>query len=107
MLSGRPDRPRLDHLAAKAAEQRAEATDASDPKRRADHIKAARTFERSLRLERAFPIQVWRWGASGVVVLLPWAFLAHSHHVVLGLVGSGIVLLAIAIVRFRVRRSRR
>jgi hypothetical protein len=107
MALRRSDQPRLDHLAAKAAEYRAQASLASDPKRRRRHERSAKTFERSLRMERAFPIQVYLWGTAGVVVLLPWSLLAHAHHVVAGLVCSGVALIVLVLVKVRRRPGTR
>lgn len=79
----------------------------SDPARRRRHERSAKTFERSLRMERAFPIQVWLWGAAVVLVMLPWGLLAHAHHVVAGLACSGVVLVLLVVIKLRRARGQR
>jgi hypothetical protein len=110
LLKNRRDRERLDHLAAKVAEHRSAAAAASDPEVRAYHERAAKGYDLPLRMQTAFPIGVWLWGAAAICVMLPWALFAHDHHPVPGLVLSGIVLVFLVtwkVLRIRRRRAKK
>jgi hypothetical protein len=109
VLKNRRDRERLDHLAAKVAEHRSAAAAASDPEVRGYQERAAKRYDLPLRMETAFPIGVWLWGAAALCVMLPWAIFAHGHHPVPGLVLSRIVLLFLVtwkVLRIRRRRGK-
>lgn len=104
MLKNRRDQARLDYLQARAAEYRARADQAADPRERAELLTAARRFDRMYRTERTFPIGIWLFWARIILVMLPWGLLAGNHHPVLGLVLSGLVL--VILVAFSVRKRR-
>jgi hypothetical protein len=104
-LKDRRDRARLEYLQTRAAEFRAQADQTTDARERAEHLTAARQFDRMYRTERAFPIGVWLWGARVLVVLLPWSILGGNHHPTLGLLLS--VLVLVILVGFAVRKRRR
>jgi hypothetical protein len=105
MLKNRRDQARLDYLQTRAAEFRARAEQATEPRERAKNLTAARRFDHMYRTERTFPIGVWLFWARVILVLLPWGLLAGNHHPVLGLLLSGLVL--VVLVAFAVRKRRR
>src|SRR5437870_5782008 len=65
MLKNRRDQARLDYLQTRAAEFRARAEQATEPRERAKNLTAARRFDHMYRTERTFPIGVWLFWARG------------------------------------------
>ncbi len=48
-----------------------------------------------------FPMSIWLWGASIVVVILPWSILARAGHPATGWAVSAVVLVGLVLVRWR------
>jgi len=51
-----------------------------------------------------FPMSIWLWGASIVVVILPWSILARAGHPATGWAVSALVLVGLVLVRWRLKR---
>jgi hypothetical protein len=83
------------------------ADESADPKQKAMYTRRAQGLERDRRYQQIYPLSVWLWSSSVVCVMLPWGLLAHAHHVVAGLIGSGVVFVALILLRYRLRARRR
>lgn len=51
-----------------------------------------------------YPLSIWLWGASIVVIILPWSILARAGHAGIGLAVSAVVLVGVLTLRWAFRR---
>lgn len=100
-MFGRSDQTRDDRLAALIAEHHLKAGQARSERERAFHGRAAPRLGLTRRTQRMFPMSIWLWGASIVVVILPWSILARAGHPATGWAVSAVVLVGLVLVRWR------
>lgn len=101
----RADRARIEGLSDEIDEAHRLAEAATDERSRDRHLRSARRLERTRRTRRTYPLSVWLWGASIVVVILPWSILARAGHSGIGLAVSAAVLVGVLTIRLALRRQ--
>ena len=100
----RADRTRIERLSAQIDQAHRSAETASDEQSRERYVHSARRLERTRRTHRTYPLSIWLWGASIIVVILPWSILARARHPAIGFVISAVVLVGVIYVRWRLKR---
>ncbi len=96
------DRARIERLSDQIDEAHRRAETASDEERR--YLRPVRRLERTRRTQRMYPSSIWFWGASIVVVILPWSILARAGQPGIGWTISAVALVGIIFVRWRLKQ---
>lgn len=99
------DRARIERLSDQIDEAHRLAEAESDERNRDRHLRTVRRLERTRRTHRTYPVSIWLWGASIVVVILPWSILARAGHAGIGLAASAAVLVGVLAIRWALRRQ--
>jgi Flp pilus assembly protein TadB len=97
------DRGRIERLSDQIDEAHHRAETASDEER-GRYLRSIRRLERTRRTHRTYPLSIWFWGASIVVVILPWSILARAGHPGIGWAISAVALVGIIFVRWRLKQ---
>lgn len=100
----RADRPRIKGLSDQIDEAHRRAETAADDQSRGGYLRSARRLEQTRRTHRTYPLSLWLWGVSIVVVILPWSILARAGHPGIGWAISSVVLVGLIFVRWRLKR---
>ncbi len=87
------------------AEAHRSAEIASNEQTRAYHFKGGRRLDRTRCLARMHPLSIWIWGAWVVLVPLSWS-IAGQHHEGIGVALSGVVVILLLVIRWRLRQRR-
>jgi hypothetical protein len=95
----RADRSRIDRLSDEIDETRRRAETAPNEQSGSYHLRSARRLERIRRTHRTFPMSIWLWAASVIVVILPWSLLGRAGHAGIGLAVSAGVLAVVLYIR--------
>jgi Flp pilus assembly protein TadB len=98
------DRARAARLSDQIDEAHHRADTASDEHSRERHLRSARSLERTRRAQRMYPLSIWLWGASIVVIILPWSVLARAGQPGIGGAISAVVLVILVYMRWRLKR---
>ncbi len=97
------DRGRIERLSDRIDEAHHRAETAFDDQR-GRYLRSVRRLERTRRTHRTYPLGIWSWGASIIVVILPWSILARAGHPGIGGAISAAVLVGLIFVGWRQKR---
>jgi len=97
------DRRRIERLSDQIDEAHRLAMKAPAERSRVRHLRSARRLEQTRRTHRTYPLSIYLWGASVVLVILPWSILARAGQAGIGLGVSAAVLIVVLGIRWRLR----
>lgn len=89
------DGARIDDLSDQVDDARHRADAATDDRSCGRHLRSAGRLDGTRLAQRIYPLRIGLWGASIVVVILPWSILVRAGHGGIELTVGGVVLVGV------------